>query len=136
MKKMPEFDIFVRFCETDAAGHVNNVSYFAYMEEARSRFFEYAGIHAWRKDHPYLRMPVASSFCNFYKEAFFGQKLKGFAKVAKLGTKSITVETTIKDALTGDLIAAGGAVFVCVHLEKRQTIEIPEGMRAILEEYL
>jgi acyl-CoA thioester hydrolase len=35
-----EVPVRVRFCETDMAGHVNNTSYFIYLEEARGKFFE------------------------------------------------------------------------------------------------
>ena len=36
---MYEFEIMVRFGETDAAGHVNNASYFIYFEEAKNAAF-------------------------------------------------------------------------------------------------
>ncbi len=41
---MNKIDIYVRFCETDAGGHVNNTSYFFYFEEARTKFFETIGL--------------------------------------------------------------------------------------------
>lgn len=37
---MYETQVKVRFCETDALGHINNTSYFIYLEEARIAFFE------------------------------------------------------------------------------------------------
>ena len=40
---MHEIQISVRFGETDALGHINNTSYFIYLEEARIRFFESIG---------------------------------------------------------------------------------------------
>ena len=37
---MQELEVNVRFSETDALGHINNTSYFIYLEEARMKFFE------------------------------------------------------------------------------------------------
>lgn len=32
---MHEIQVTIRLCETDALGHINNASYFVYLEEAR-----------------------------------------------------------------------------------------------------
>lgn len=37
---MYETQVKVRFCETDALGHINNTSYFIYLEEARIAFLK------------------------------------------------------------------------------------------------
>lgn len=41
---MHELKVNVRFSETDALGHINNTSYFIYLEEARMKFFEALGL--------------------------------------------------------------------------------------------
>lgn len=37
---MHEWEVTIRFCETDLLGHVNNSNYFIYMEDARVQFFQ------------------------------------------------------------------------------------------------
>lgn len=37
---MHELKVNVRFSETDALGHINNTSYFIYLEEARMKFLK------------------------------------------------------------------------------------------------
>ncbi|WLR49166.1 acyl-CoA thioesterase [Halobacillus litoralis] len=52
----------VRFCETDMAGHINNTSYFIYLEEARGKFFqEVLPAHV----NSVGRFIIASTTCDF-----------------------------------------------------------------------
>ncbi|WP_429897274.1 acyl-CoA thioesterase [Heyndrickxia faecalis] len=45
-----ELKLRTRFCETDAIGHINNTSYFIYLEDARLKFFESIGASVEIKD--------------------------------------------------------------------------------------
>ncbi len=53
---MHELEVNVRFSETDALGHVNNTSYFVYLEEARLKFFEALGLAT--NDFNFLLAPL------------------------------------------------------------------------------
>lgn len=50
MALIHDIEVYVRFSETDSSGHVNNTSYFLYLEEARAKFFFEIG---WDKDKPF-----------------------------------------------------------------------------------
>ncbi|WP_272914193.1 acyl-CoA thioesterase [Bacillus dakarensis] len=129
--------MYVRFSETDAAGHVNNVSYYIYLEEARTKFFDFIQIEQIKRDaYPNLRFVVASSHCNYLRQAYAKQYLKVSTKITKIGTKSFILESDIKNAETGEIIASGGAVMVCFNFETEQSVEIPHALREILEQYL
>lgn len=44
-----ETAVKVRFCETDALGHISNISYFIYLEEARTDFLlSWALVRIWK----------------------------------------------------------------------------------------
>ena len=134
MKTIPEVDIYVRFCETDAGGHVSNTSYFLYYEEARTKFFETLSFGL--KDRKNFNFIVARLESNFVKQSFASQRLRVTTGVSNIGTKSYTLVHEIKDANTGMLIANGTAVIVCYDFQEQHSVAIPMDLRTSLEEYL
>lgn len=134
MKTIPDVDIYVRYCETDAGGHVSNTSYFLYYEEARTKFFE--AIKFSGKDRKNFNFIVARLESNFIKQSYASQILRVSTGVSNIGTKSYTLEHEIKDANTGALIANGSSVIVCYNFQDQHSIEIPMELRKALEEYL
>lgn len=134
MKTIPEVDIYVRFCETDAGGHVSNTSYFLYFEEARTKFFRTIGFGL--KDRKNFNFIVAHLSCNFIAQSYASQILSVTTSVSNIGTKSYTLVHEINDANTGALVANGSAVIVCYNFQEQHSIEIPTDLRTTLEEYL
>ncbi|WP_027409340.1 acyl-CoA thioesterase [Anoxybacteroides tepidamans] len=124
--------IAVRFCETDALGHVNNTNYFVYLEEARIRLFEQLGystdVHEWR-------FILASAKCDFVRQAYFGQTLEVETNVGNIGNKSFQLVHRILDAKTKALVALGEATVVYFNFETQKSEPIPDELRRHLEKY-
>ncbi|MBD3108928.1 acyl-CoA thioesterase [Bacillus sp. AGMB 02131] len=135
MRSFFEIDVFVRFCETDAAGHVNNASYFFYLEEARMKFFKEIGIDKFKKKQNF-NFIVASTKCDFIKQAYSGQMLRLNARVSKIGKKSFVLEHEIKCAKTRELVAVGSTVLVCFDYDRQESIHMPQELAAELDKYL
>ncbi|MFC2949664.1 acyl-CoA thioesterase [Virgibacillus sediminis] len=127
-----EIDIYVRFAETDAAGHVNNVSYFLYFEEARTKFFQ--EICPERDDT--FNFILASISCDYVSQAYAGQELRLLTDVEKVGGKSFTVYHKLVNPMTGAIVAKSHAVTVCYNYEEQTSIKIPDHVRRKLENYL
>jgi acyl-CoA thioester hydrolase len=123
----------VRFCETDALGHVNNTSYFIYLEEARIRMFEELGYGSDIKDWRFI---LASAKCDFVNQAFFGQRLKIETNVTKIGNKSFQLVHRILDEKTGTLIALGESTIVYFNFQMQKSEPVPDALRKQLERYL
>ncbi|MBB5325871.1 acyl-CoA thioester hydrolase [Anoxybacillus tepidamans] len=125
--------ITVRFCETDALGHVNNTNYFVYLEEARIRLFEQLGygtdVHEWR-------FILASAKCDFVNQAYFGQTLNVETNVSKIGNKSFHIVHRILDAKTKALIAIGETAVVYFNFETQKSEPIPDDLRQQLQRYM
>ncbi|AZV42855.1 acyl-CoA thioesterase [Peribacillus asahii] len=134
MNNIPEIDVYVRFCETDAAGHVNNTSYFIYMEEARTKFFKAVGYD--KDNRGEMNFIVASAQCDYLAQAYANQTLTLSTRVSRIGTKSYTLAHEIKSADTGAMVAAGSAVIVCFNFQTQQSEVIPPELRSILEQCL
>ena len=123
----------IRFCETDALGHVSNTSYFIYLEEARIRMFEELGSGSDLKEWRFI---LASTKCDFINQAFFGQRLKIETNVSKIGNKSFQLVHRILDEKTGTLIALGEATTVYFNFETQKSEPIPDDLRKQLEQYM
>jgi acyl-CoA thioester hydrolase len=134
MKNIEDVDVYVRFCETDAAGHVSNTSYFLYMEEACAKFFEKCDFET--RENKKLNVIIARTECDFIAQAYAGQTLTVATVISKIGTKSYTLSHVIKEVETGLVIAKGSAVVVCFDFLEQKSMEIPTKFRSILESNL
>ncbi|MGM9988581.1 MAG: acyl-CoA thioesterase [Bacillaceae bacterium] len=83
-------EISVRFGETDMFGHLNNTVPFIYFEEARTKFFEQIGFMDVCFDENYPGIVVTADLqCDYVKQVFYGETLRVYVKVAKLGNSSV-----------------------------------------------
>ncbi|MBO0962053.1 acyl-CoA thioesterase [Neobacillus sp. MM2021_6] len=130
---MHETKVTVRFGETDALGHINNTSYFIYLEEARIRFIEQLGFKMNIENWNFI---LASTKCDFISQGYFGQELTIKTYVSKIGTKSFQLEHDIVSTQTNELIAKGNAIMVYFDFETQKSEQIPELLKEELKDYL
>lgn len=127
-----EINVKVRCAETDALGHVNNTSYFIYIEEARVEFFAKLGFNMNAEEWRFI---LASTKCDFASQAYFGQMLVVETTVNRIGTKSFGLDHHILDKETGTLIAKGTETVVYFNFEEQKSEPLPESLRNKLEQY-
>ena len=132
---MHEIEIYVRFSETDAAGHVNNASYFFYFEEARIKLIEQMGYKVNGKISM-SSVILASTTCDYISQAYAGQTLKLKTSVAKVGNKSFTLNHLLTQSETDTVVARASATLVCFNFDEQKSETIPEEVREILESNL
>lgn len=128
-----ELAVKVRFSETDALGHISNISYFIYLEEARIEFFKALGFDM---DIAKWKVIMASAKCDFFSQGFFNQQLKVISAVSKIGNSSFSIVHRIEDANTGQLIAKGDASAVHFNFETQKSESLPDDIRSLLEKHL
>ena len=131
MKSIADTDIYVRFCETDSGGHVNNASYFFYFEEARTRFFK-----SILEQEDRINFIIARSECDYVAQAFAAQTLTVKSSIAHIGTKSFTMVHEVYEKTSEKLIAKGRAIIVCFDFQQQKSIPISDELRAKLAQYI
>lgn len=119
---MHQIEVTVRFGETDALGHINNTSYFIYLEEARIRFIESLGLGMDTRSWNFI---LASTKCDFVSQGYFNQQLYIKTYVSRIGTKSFQLEHEIVSAKTGDIIAKGNAIMVYFNFDQQASEPLP-----------
>ncbi|MEK4802890.1 thioesterase family protein [Oceanobacillus sp. FSL K6-0118] len=133
-----EIEVYVRFSETDAAGHVNNTSYFLYLEEARTRFFN----HNLRQDFngreglSLNNFILASTKCDYISQAYAGDILKVNTTVSHIGNKSFTFNHVITHADTKEEVVRATATMVSFNYSEQLSQPIPEEIRTHLQRNL
>ena len=130
MKSIADTDVYVRFCETDSGGHVNNASYFFYFEEARTRFFK-----SILEQEDRINFILARAECDFVAQAFAAQTLTVKSSIVHIGTKSFTIVHEIYEKSSQKLIAKARAIIVCFDFQQQKSVPISDKLRAELVQY-
>ncbi|SES94242.1 acyl-CoA thioester hydrolase [Salinibacillus kushneri] len=126
-----ECKVKVRASETDALGHVSNISYFIYLEEARIEMFKDLGELLDMESWPFI---LASTSCDFKQQAYFDEVMTIRTYVSKMGNSSFHLRH--KFVNERGLIAEGTAIMVYFDFNKQKTTSIPDSVRQKLEPYI
>lgn len=116
----------VRFRDCDALGHVNNATYFTYLEQAR-----YAWLHekmdAWRAGK--TSMILARTECDFKAQVSHGETLEIQLRVDRIGRSSFDIEYAIIKVSDQQVVAKARSVQVMYNYVASKSIPIPTEIR-------
>jgi acyl-CoA thioester hydrolase len=123
----------VRFCDQDAAGHVNNVAICAYMETARLTFMrdmgQEAATTAPREEG--IRGISAGMTVSFLAESHWPGKVELGTGILRIGSSSITVAS----AAFKDDVCIAAAEMTVVRLKGKTPHPVEGAFREALEKY-
>lgn len=122
MYRSHEIEVYVRFCETDLIGHVNNTSHFLYFEEARTRFLK--DIYPNKPEN--LTFIVANINCSYLNEAFYDQTLTVSTNIKEIGTTSYTILQTLENKSESIIVAKAETIVVCFDYPSKRSIKVPD----------
>ncbi len=120
-----------RFVETDALGHINNTVLPVWFEDARTPLFRLftpdLDINNWH-------LIIAKIEVEFVGELFYGKDVEIRTYLTKLGNSSMMIAHEAWQE--GRIGARGSAVMVHFDHDTKQSVTIPEPIRAQLSEHL
>lgn len=130
-KLVYEMVIPIRWGDMDAMNHVNNTTYFRYLETVRIEWMRSIGC----PPDPRGEGPViVNAFCNFYKQLEYPGDVRMKMYVSDPARSTFeswgTMERT-DDA--GVVYAAGGATTIWVNFPAQKSAPLPDWVRAHLE---
>ena len=120
----------IRWSDMDAMGHVNNVTYFRYMEQARISWFEQLLPRrdaAWKT----TGIVIASASCNFRRAMTYPGTVEVKVYTAQPGGSSIG--TYYELLLENEIYADGAAAVVFIDMKTQKAKRIPEEIRSLLQ---
>ena len=120
----------VRWGDMDAQGHVNNVQYFRFTEQARIEWFDRFAPERHREG----RGPVvAHTACRFIRSIVYPALLEILVYCAVPGRSSFRHRYVIRDASNPELrYAEGEAVLVWIDQATQKSTPLPDWVRAEL----
>ena len=123
-----EMLIPIRWGDMDAMGHVNNASYFRYLETLRIAWFESIGC---LPDPNGTGPVIINAFCNFIRQLEYPGDVLAKHYVGKLGGSSVDTYATLERVdMPGVVHASGGATVVWTDFKAQRSVPIPEQFRA------
>lgn len=143
--KLEEFSlekkIYVAWREMDAFGHVNNIVYFRYLEDARLAYFWELGF----QDPDYYRnVPnifpgtkigsiLGSTSCEFKRPLSYPDILHVGARVSDMEGKRFFMDYRLVSREQEAVAAEGSATVVTYNYEKQVPVSIPDELRDRIE---
>ena len=123
--------VSIRFSDEDNMGHINNVAYGAYVEQARVAFIDAFLKSGGPGGIDYVLVNVN---IDFHREMHFPGTVDIGARLIRIGTKSITTGYGLfKDS---ENVATAGSVNVFFDSKSGKTMPIPDDVRKVLEDDL
>jgi acyl-CoA thioester hydrolase len=128
------YDCRVRWSDVDAYGHVNNVKYFEYYQEARIAFLATCGQTLLRAEG--TEQYVVARLTVDYRRAivFRAEPFPIDSWISRVGTSSYDVESHIRDG--DEVLSRATAVMVAYDLRTRRPRPLGEAERSALHRVL
>lgn len=120
-----------RWADNDVYGHVNNVTYYAYFDTAVNAYLASRG--ALDIQAGAVIGLVVETGCTFFAPAAFPDLLSVGVRVVQLGRSSVRYELAVFRAGEECACAQGYFIHVYVDRDTRRPVELPEGLRTVLE---
>ena len=117
--------------EMDAFGHLNNVHYFRYIEDARIAFLDALNFF----EYP-LYSVILKNECSYKQPVFYPDMLTTKALVTQVGQTSFVMQYDIYSQAQNCCVASANSVIVLVCKDSFAKQQIPPEMKTALLHYL
>jgi acyl-CoA thioester hydrolase len=118
----------IRWGDMDAMGHVNNIVYFRFMEQARISWLErLLPGQLWQA----TGVVIANASCNFRRAMTYPGTVE--VKVFTAAPGGSSVATYYELSVESELYADGAAVVVFIDMKTQKAKRIPEEIRSLLQ---
>lgn len=118
--------------ELDLYGHINNVSYFKYLQASRVHYWETAGMDKLYTEEG-IGPVLAATHCNFRSSLHYPGDIIIRSSITDMQHTSFTIHHRITDE-SGVLAAEGRDVVVLYNHRKDAKEPIPQRLREFVEE--
>ena len=120
----------IRWGDMDAMGHVNNTTYFRYLETARIDWMHSIGAGIDPRGAGFL---IVNAFCTFHRQLEYPGDIVVKMYASDPGRSSFESWATIERVDDpGVVYASGGATTVWVDFPKQKSVPMPDWFRALV----
>ena len=125
-----EMSIPIRWGDMDAMGHLNNGSYFRYLETIRIDWMHsIQAVPDPQGDGPV----IVNAFCNFYQQLVYPGNVLVKMYTSDPGRTTFETWGTMERAdAPGVICAAGGATTIWINFPTQKAVALPDWMRQLV----
>ncbi len=120
--------IELRFADLDAYGHVNNATYFTYLETARTKLFYDKFIEFMNQSLLFL---VVKAECEYKLPIELEDEVIVSLEMARVGNSSFDISYVLHNG-NGKVFGLAKTVMVCYDGKAKKTTRIPESFKQLL----
>ncbi|WP_210648805.1 thioesterase family protein [Nocardioides sp. SYSU D00065] len=121
------YPVHVRFSDVDVYGHVNNVKYFEYFQEARIQLLVTQGRELGAGHH----LVVAQTDVDYRRPILFrAEPYDCRTWVSRIGSTSVVFESVVRDG--DEVLARARVVGVCIDSASGRPAPVPDAFRALV----
>ena len=124
----------VRYGDLDPQWHVNNTRFLNYLEDARLAYFLNLGL--W-DGQSFLQLGtiLADTHIAYLSPVVYGEKICVYARVAKIGNKSLKFEYVIEEMENNQIKARAETIHVAYDYVNKTSRQVPDAWRDIINTY-
>lgn len=119
----------VTWGDMDAHGHVNNVVYFRYMENARVEFYRRIGKYEF-EGRTGITLVVKSTGCRYIASLSYPDRISIGARVTEMNDEQILMQYIVVNSGSNQVAALGEATIVAVRVADTRKVPFPEELKA------
>ena len=130
--KLSSYPVVIRqdvtWGDMDAHGHVNNVTYFRYMENARVEFYSRINKYEFERKTG-ITFVIAATSCKFISALTYPDKIAVGARVREIGAHHMIMEYLVLNDLQDSVAAIGEATIVALNITDNTKAPFPAQMK-------
>jgi acyl-CoA thioester hydrolase len=131
-KFLYQMTLAMRWGDMDALGHINNVSYFRFMESIRMDWLHSLGLD---EKNSGASPVILNTFCNFHQQLVYPGELCLRLFAGQAARATFESWTTIERVdQPGKIYASGGATVVWVDWNTQRAADLPIWVREIVSQ--
>ena len=132
-KLVYEMSIPIRWGDMDAMGHLNNGTYFRYLETVRIDWMSSLG--ATTNASSGEGMVIVNAFCNFYRQLEYPGNVLVRMYVSDPARTTFETWGTMARADAPDVVCAeGGATTIWIDYGKQKALPLPDWVRTLVSD--
>lgn len=120
--------IEIRFADLDAYGHVNNATYFTYLETARTKLFHDKFIKFMNQSLLFL---VVKAECEYLQPIELKDEVIISLEISRVGNSSFDIDYTLHNG-NEKLFGRAKTVMVCYDGKAKKPTRIPESFKQVI----
>jgi len=132
--KQFDFDIRIRYSETDQMGVCYYGNYFSWFEVSRTEYFRSLGLPYTKYEAEGVFLPVGEAYCRYFKPIRYDDIITVRVWVTQLKQTSIRFAYLIINKMSGETVAEGYTTHIFVDSEMKPC-RIPIDIREKVEIY-